>query len=97
MEKMEQDSTVYLTMNGPSEFFITGSLKDWSILDELHLISVPTLLTNGRKDEAQDSTVMPFFKGIPKVKWVTFEKSSHTPHLEETDRFLQVVENFLST
>ncbi|THU93623.1 proline-specific peptidase [Dendrothele bispora CBS 962.96] len=96
MEKMEEDSTVYLTMNGPSEFFITGSLKDWSILEDIHRINVPTLLTNGRKDEAQDSTVLPFFEKIAKVKWVTFEKSSHTPHLEETERYLEVVGSFLT-
>ncbi|OBZ76116.1 L-amino acid amidase [Grifola frondosa] len=67
-EWMEKDPTVYLTMNGPSEFHVIGSLKDWSILDEIHKINVPTLLLNGAYDEAQDSTVVPFFKSIPQVK-----------------------------
>ncbi|KAF5368947.1 hypothetical protein D9758_003041 [Tetrapyrgos nigripes] len=80
--------------NGPSEFFVTGSLKTWSMVEDAHRINVPTLLTNGRMDEAQDSTVFPFFDGIPKVKWVTFENSSHTPHIEETERFLKVVADF---
>ncbi|KAI6129813.1 Alpha/Beta hydrolase protein [Pisolithus croceorrhizus] len=49
---IEKDPTVYMTMNGPNEFFIMGSLKTWSIIDELHKISVTTLLINGRYDVA---------------------------------------------
>ncbi|KII87182.1 hypothetical protein PLICRDRAFT_55188 [Plicaturopsis crispa FD-325 SS-3] len=93
---MEKDPTVYLTMNGPSEFYITGSLKDWSIVDEAHKISVPTLLLNGRHDEAQDSVVAPFFHTIPKVKWFTFAESSHMPMFEERERYMEIVGNFLT-
>lgn len=81
--------------NGPSEFFVTGSLKTWSIVDEVHKINVPTLLINGKYDEAQDSVMEPFFKSIEKVKWVRFAESSHLPQLEETEGFLKVVSNFL--
>lgn len=49
---IEKDPAVYMTMNGPNEFFIMGSLKTWSIIDELHKISVTTLLINGRYDVA---------------------------------------------
>ncbi|KAF5368941.1 hypothetical protein D9758_003047 [Tetrapyrgos nigripes] len=96
MELMEEDSTVYLTMNGPSEFFVTGTLKDWSMIEDAHRINVPTLLTNGRHDEVHDISVAPFFEKIPKVKWVTFENSSHTAFIEETERFLKVVADFLT-
>ncbi|KAG6333539.1 hypothetical protein ID866_5550 [Astraeus odoratus] len=92
---VEKDPTVYHTMNGPNEFHIVGSLKTWSIIDELHHITVPTLLINGRYDEAQDSTVEPFFQRIPKVKWVQFAESAHVPQLEETERFMEVVGRFL--
>ncbi|ESK94107.1 proline-specific peptidase [Moniliophthora roreri MCA 2997] len=33
--EIEKDPTVYLTMNGPSEFHITGLLANWSIVDEV--------------------------------------------------------------
>lgn len=84
-----------LTRNGPNEFHITGSLKTWSVIDDLYKINVPTLLLNGRYDEAQDTTVEPFFQHIPKVKWVQFAHSAHVPQLEETERFMEVVGNFL--
>ncbi|KAJ7649294.1 proline-specific peptidase [Mycena rosella] len=92
---IEKDPTVYLTMNGPSEFYITGSLKDWSTIRDAHKINVPTLLLNGRYDEAQDMVVAPFFLEIPHVKWVTFAESSHMSHYEERERFMEVVGSFL--
>ncbi|KAL1949577.1 hypothetical protein VTO73DRAFT_8458 [Trametes versicolor] len=92
---LEKDPTVYLTMNGPSEFHITGSLKNWSIIDDIGLINVPTLLLNGRYDEAQDSVVVPYFRGIEKVKWFTFAESSHTPQYEEREKYVRLVGDFL--
>ncbi|KAI0748166.1 proline iminopeptidase [Daedaleopsis nitida] len=70
-------------------------LKDWSIVDRLHLIRVPTFVINGRKDISQDFVVAPFFARIRKVKWATFEHSSHTPFFEERERFMQLVGDFL--
>ncbi|KAH6715486.1 Alpha/Beta hydrolase protein [Leptodontidium sp. 2 PMI_412] len=95
-EELKKDATVYGTMNGPSEFFVSGTLKTWTVIDEVHKIEVPTLLINGRYDEAQDEVVEPFFRNIKKVKWVRFAESSHMPHLEEADEFMEVVQNFIA-
>jgi L-proline amide hydrolase len=81
--------------NGPSEFHITGTLKSFSLLPSLSKIIVPTLLLNGKYDEATDYVMEPFFQAIEKVKWVRFAESSHTPHLEETDEFLRILGGFL--
>lgn len=71
-------------------------MNNWTIEDRLHLIHVPTFVINGRADIAQDFVVTPFFEKIEKVKWVTFEKSSHTPHWEERERYMQLLAEFLS-
>ena len=76
-------------------FDIIGSLKTWSVIDDLDKINVPTLLLNGRYDEVPDVAVEPYFQHIPKVKWVQFAHSAHVPQLEETERFMGVVGNFL--
>ncbi|TFY73357.1 hypothetical protein EWM64_g10655 [Hericium alpestre] len=73
----------------------SGPLRDWSIIDRLHEIRVPVLVINGRDDIAQDFVCEPFFHHIPRVKWVTFEKSSHTPMWEERERFVHIVGDFL--
>ena len=73
-----------------------GSLKDWEGWQDAHKINVETLLINGRYDEVTDASVEPWFKHIPKVKWITLENSSHMSHYEERERFMQVVGTFLS-
>ncbi|HEX4723686.1 MAG TPA: proline iminopeptidase-family hydrolase [Pseudonocardiaceae bacterium] len=96
-EALAADPTVYHTMNGPSEFYVIGSLRGWSIVDRVGAIAVPTLLVNGRYDEATRETVQPFYEGIPDVRWEVFDRSSHMPHVEETERFTEVVGAFLAT
>ena len=95
-ECLNEDPTVYFTMNGPNEFFCIGTLRNWTVEDEVHRISVPTLLASGRYDEATPATVQPFFDHIPDVRWEIFEESSHMPFVEEPERYLAVVGAFLS-
>jgi L-proline amide hydrolase len=91
------DPTVYFAMNGPSEFHVTGTLRDWSVMDSCLKISVPTQLISGRYDEATPATVQPFKDLIPDVRWELFEESSHSPHVEEPERFDTVMRDFLGT
>ena len=93
---MEEDPTVYHTMNGPSEFHVIGSLKSWSIIDRLDRIAAPTLIISGRYDEATPATVRPYADRIKGARWEIFENSSHTPHLEETEHYLKTVGSFLA-
>ena len=96
LELMERDSTVYNTMNGPNEFYCIGTLREWSIVDRLTPIDVPTLLLSGRHDEATPATVQPYFDHIADVRWEIFEESSHMPFVEEPERYRRVVESFLA-
>jgi L-proline amide hydrolase len=93
---LEEDPTVYNVMNGPNEFYCIGTLKNWSVVDKVHAIRVPTLLCSGRYDEATPATVQPFFDSIPDVRWEIFEDSSHMPFIEEPEHYLEVVEGFLA-
>ncbi|HEV3268109.1 MAG TPA: proline iminopeptidase-family hydrolase [Acidimicrobiales bacterium] len=94
-EYLTADPTVYHTMNGPNEFFCIGTLKNWSVVERVQHIVAPTLLLSGRFDEATPATVQPFFDAIPDVRWEIFEASSHMPFIEERERYLTVVEDFL--
>jgi len=95
-EKLAQNPEVYNTMNGPSEFHVTGTLKNWDITDRLGEIQVPTLVVSGRYDEATPAIAEVVHRGIPGSEWVLFEESSHLPHLEEPERFMQVLGQFLN-
>jgi L-proline amide hydrolase len=93
---LDEDKTVYMTMNGPSEFTVVGSLKNWSVKGKLSRIQNEVLLLNGRYDEATDETVRPFWEEIGgKVRWYTFAEGSHMPMWEERGRYMEVVADFL--
>ena len=93
---LDADPTVYRTMNGPNEFLCIGTLRTWSVVEEVHAIGVPTLLLSGRHDEATPATVQPFFDGIADVTWELFEDSSHMPFVEEPDAYRASVAAFLA-
>ncbi|HEY1835429.1 MAG TPA: proline iminopeptidase-family hydrolase [Candidatus Saccharimonadales bacterium] len=88
---------VYETMWGPSETHATGSLKNWSVLDRLHEIDTPTLFLSGKYDEATPKQIEIAHRNIPGSKWVLFEHSSHTANFEETEKYLEAVEEFLDS
>ncbi|HUG62434.1 MAG TPA: proline iminopeptidase-family hydrolase [Methylomirabilota bacterium] len=92
---IDEDPTVYRTMNGPTEFHVIGTLKNWTIVDRLHLVAVPTLLISGRYDEATPTVVRPYVERIPDVRWTVFEASSHMPHVEEREACMREVSTFL--
>ncbi len=87
---------VYHLMWGPSEFCINGSLRDWDVTARLGEIRVPTLVIGGRFDHATPAITQALHRGIAGSRWVIFEHSGHLPHLEETESYLQVLDQFLS-
>ena len=92
---IDSDPTVYHTMNGPSEFHCIGTAIGWTALDRLHDIDVPALLVSGAHDEAAPWLQEQLRAGIPDCTWELFADSSHMPHVEETETFLQVVGDWL--
>lgn len=95
-QQMLADPTVYHTMNGPNEFHVIGTLRDWSVIDRLPLIEVPTLVVAGEHDEATPATWQPFLERIPGASGHVFPGASHCVHLEQPDEFLDVIAVFLA-
>ncbi len=93
---VDRDPTVYHTMNGPSEFHVVGSIKDWNVKNRLGEIDVPTLLVSGRYDEATPPLQETLKAGIPACEWVLFKESSHVPHMEEREQYMEVVGEWLA-
>jgi L-proline amide hydrolase len=92
---IDEDPAVYHTMNGPSEFHVVGSIKDWQVKDRLHEISVPALLVSGRYDEAGLPVQETLVNGLNQAEWTVFGDSSHMPHWEERGRYMEVVASWL--
>lgn len=93
---IDADPTVYHTTNGPSEFHVIGSFKDWSAADRLPLIDAPTLVISGRHDEATPRLQQELVDGIHGAEQVIMEESSHMPFWEERDGYMAAVGTFLA-
>ncbi|EGH41699.1 MULTISPECIES: proline iminopeptidase-family hydrolase [Pseudomonas syringae group] len=96
-DAIDADPTVYHAMNGPTEFHVIGTMKDWTIVNRLKLISVPALLISGKYDEATPLVVKPYVDNVPDISWSIFEESSHMPHAEERMACMGRVAGFLDT
>ena len=86
---------VYRATWGPNEWTITGTLRGWDIRHRLHELQLPTLVLRGRYDLCTDTIARTLLEGISGAREVVFEESSHTPVLEETERYLAVVREFI--
>ena len=93
--RQERGAVVYETMWGPSEFFMNGNLKGYERSGELHRITVPTLYSCGRVDEAAPDTVEWYASLTPKSEFIVYENSAHMSYWEETERYISVVRDFL--
>src|SRR5262249_53488790 len=92
--RAKRGEQVYRTRGGPNEFTVTGTLKEWDVIERLGEIQVPTLITSGRHDECTPALVEPLHRGIAGSEWVLFEQSAHMPYLEEPERYVEIVGGF---
>ena len=87
--------SVYLTMNGPNEFSVTGNLKDYDRVGRLKEITQPSLFICGRYDEGTPEATEIYHRALPASELVVMENSSHMPMLEEPEKYLEVVREFI--
>ncbi|MGV8090834.1 MAG: proline iminopeptidase-family hydrolase [Mangrovibacterium sp.] len=87
--------SIYEYMWGPSEFTVTGALKNYERPDRLKEITIPILFTCGFYDEATPVTTRYYQKKLPGSEIYIFEDASHEHHLEKPQEYLQVVRDFL--
>ncbi|MBY0120580.1 proline iminopeptidase-family hydrolase [Bacillus sp. S/N-304-OC-R1] len=91
-----KNQVVYNLMWGPSEFHVTGNLKNFDCTSRLNEISIPALYTCGRFDEATPESTEYFSKLTPGAKFHVFENSAHMPYLEEPEVYVKVIRRFLA-
>jgi proline-specific peptidase len=86
---------VYGYMNGPSEFTVVGTLKDWSVMDRLGEIEHPTLVVSGEHDELRPEHAREIAEAIPNAELQILDGCSHLSFAEDPERFYRVTNEFL--
>lgn len=87
---------VYVAMNGPNEFHVVGTLRDWDITPRLGEIAVPTLVFSGRYDEVTPAMTEAVHRAIPGSEYVVLEESSHMAQAEQPEETLALVRDFIA-
>ena len=86
---------IYSYMWGPSEFSITGTLKNYDATSLLPNIKVPTLFTVGEFDEISVQAVKGLATKVPDARFAMFPGSSHMTPWDARDENIKVVREFL--
>lgn len=86
---------IYEKMWGKSEFFGTGTLKDWNVESKLKTIDVPTLIISGAMDESSPRMNELMNKEIKNSQWLLLKKSHHIGYVEETELVVDSIKNFI--
>jgi L-proline amide hydrolase len=93
---VERHGLVYRTMNGPSEFHVTGTLREWDVTARLGEIGVPTLVVTGEHDEATPEINRTVSSAIPGARSVILPGCSHMAHAEEPAAYIRLLDGFFS-
>lgn len=93
----QMGENIYKYMGGPSEFTITGELKNYDRTNRLGEIKVPTLFITGEFDEARPSTVKYYQSLVPGAKFALIENSGHLTTQDNADQNIRVITDFLNS
>lgn len=89
------NQAIYVYMQGPSEFTITGTLKQYDATGFLPQIRVPTLLTVGEFDEVGPDLVRRHAGQIPGARYQLLAGAAHLTSWDAREANLRVVREFL--
>jgi proline iminopeptidase len=77
------------------EFVVDGNLTEVEWLDRLHEIRVPTLILVGDHDQADPAMSREINAKIPGSKLVVLPDSGHLTFVDQPDRFVQAITEFV--
>jgi len=89
------NTEVYNTMQGPNEFVVTGTFKDWNRWNEIQNIKVPTLLLVGRYDTMSVEDIQRMGKIIPNSRVAVCENGSHLSMYDDQETYFRELLKFI--
>ncbi len=87
---------VYLALNGPSEFQMTGRFATLDLRPVLPTLTMPVLVTCGQYDEGPPWVARIIAGLLPNARLHVFDGLSHMSHIEDPVRVTRVTDIFLS-
>lgn len=89
------NSSLYITMQGPSELGVSGKLTNWDVSMQLKNIQVPTLVIGARYDTMDPNYMEWMSKQFPKGTYLYCAKGSHMALYDDQETYMNGLINFL--
>lgn len=86
---------VYNTMQGRSEFEVTGTLKGWDRWNDLHKIAAPALILGGQFDTMDPEDLRRMSRVMPNATTVICENGSHLSMYDDQEAYFAALVPFL--
>ena len=84
-------------MWGATEFYATGTLRNFDRTNRLHELKQQVLFIAGRFDEARPETMYGFQKFVPKSKVIIIENAAHYKIIDQLIVFTNAIRIFLNS
>jgi len=92
-----RNRSIYEQMWGPSEFFATGSLRDFDVTGRLGELRLPVLFLNGEFDEARPETAARYQKLVPGSRLEVIPGAAHSLMGDQPALTVEVLRRFLAS
>ena len=89
------NSDVYVRMQGPSEFGISGLLANWDITNRLPEITVPTLMVGAKYDTMDPKAMVKQSKLVQNGAYLDCPNGSHLAMWDDQQVYMNGVINFI--
>ena len=89
------NNDLYVYMQGPSEFGISGKLEKWSCFNQLNTITIPTLVIGAKHDTMDPEHMEEMSKRLPKGSYLFCPNGSHMAFYDDQQTYFKGLLAFL--
>jgi proline iminopeptidase len=86
---------IYVSMQGPSELGASGKLASWDRTDDLHAVSVPTLVISGNHDTMDPGYIQAMTVKLPVGRYLSCPRGSHMAMWDDQETYFTGLIDFL--
>ena len=90
------NKSLYVTMQGPSEFGISGRLENWDVSKQLSAISVPTLVIGAQHDTMDPEHMKWMSTQFKNGTYLYCEKGSHMAMYDDQETYFKGLINYIN-
>jgi proline iminopeptidase len=91
----KMNKSLYVTMQGPSEFGVAGRLTNWDVSDSLKTLTVPTLSIGGKHDTMDPEHMKWMSTAVQNGSYLYCPNGSHMSMYDDQQAYMQGLIKFI--